>query len=72
MEEGDHSACPIELLACPDHKNSDLRADDTLISSTSSFAELLEDIYSPESQKRSACERRVLKRLIFLVFIIST
>ncbi len=26
MEEGDHSGCMIELLACPEHKDEELRA----------------------------------------------
>lgn len=26
MEEGDHSECPIELLACPEHRDEQMRA----------------------------------------------
>jgi hypothetical protein len=25
MEDGDHSKCPVELLACPEHRNEQLR-----------------------------------------------
>jgi len=30
MEEGDHSACPIELLACPEHQGNDLQPESSM------------------------------------------
>ena len=66
MEEGDHSACRVELLACPDHRDSDLgKGTDDASPSTSSQDSFFEDIFSPESRRKSKCQRRVLKRLVF-------
>ena len=65
MEEGDHSACPVELLACPDHRNSERGADDSSMAPDSSFADLFGDIFTPESREKSECERRVVRRLVF-------
>ena len=30
MSDGDHSECPIELLACPEHHGNDLRPESSM------------------------------------------
>jgi hypothetical protein len=47
MEGGDHSACPIELLACPEHHGNDLRPESNMfaaaVQSVLDDAEVMDD-----------------------------
>jgi hypothetical protein len=57
MERGDHSECPIELLACPEHHGNDLHPESNMfaaaVQSVLDDAEVMDDgdgAINPESE----------------------
>ena len=52
MSDGDHSECPIELLACPEHHGNDLRPESSMfvaaVQSVLDDAEVMDKLGSKE------------------------
>lgn len=63
MEEGDHSECPIELLACPEHRGEQLKATCAAIPAESNLA----DLFTVTDAQRIKFEedRRFMQRVVF-------
>ncbi len=47
MEGGDHGTCPVELLACPEHRGNDLQPESSIfaaaVQSVLDVAEIMDD-----------------------------
>jgi hypothetical protein len=52
MSDGDHSECPIELLACPEHHGNDLQPESSMFAAAvQSVLDDAEVMDKPESKE---------------------
>jgi hypothetical protein len=77
MEDGDHSECSIELLACPEHREAQLsemrlsgptmRADKNLksLESPDAFEQMLAELATPESKLKFDQKNRFEREVIY-------